>query len=401
MPRPTLPLGDNPIQSRIPIGRLSDALLNPGSQIDYSGEVITFPAIKLIHTIGGNPFHHNTNLNRFLEAWQQPETIIVHDPWWTPAARHADIVFPSTTTLERNDILAQEHQPYWIAMAKAIDPVGRARNDFDILADIAGYLGFGASYTEERDESRWLRFIYESARGRAEAVGFDPPDFDTFWREGQYAFPTPYVPEVLFHDFRAQPDAFPLATPSGRIELYSRTLERFGYDDCPPHPAWLEPAEWLGAPAIDRFPLHLLSNQPSTRLHSQLDSASTSRNSKVNGREPLMIHPKDAAARHIAAGDIVRVFNDRGAFLAGAVLADHLRPGVLQIATGAWYDPLQSGVVGSLEKHGNPNVVTLDKGTSKLAQGSVAQTVLVQAEKYAGIPPPVTAFDLPNLVETS
>jgi len=144
-----------------------------------------------------------------------------------------------------------------------------------------------------------------------------------------------------------------------------------------------------------RFPLHLLSNQPTPRLHSQHDHAPVSRQGKVSGREALAMHPDNAATRGLAQGDVVRVFNDRGAFLAGVVVADHLRPGVVQISTGAWYDPAKGGQPGSLEKHGNPNVVTLDGGTSQLAQSTVVQTVLVQVEKCES-PPPVTAFASPQ-----
>ncbi len=142
--------------------------------------------------------------------------------------------------------------------------------------------------------------------------------------------------------------------------------------------------------------MHLLSNQPTNRLHSQLDPASASRKDKIDGREPIAIHPADAKARNILNGDVVRIFNDRGAFLAAAVLADHLTPGVLQIATGAWYDPLHSGQPGALDKHGNPNLVTLDKGTSRLAQGSIAQTALVDIERYENAPP-ATPFELPPI----
>ena len=91
----------------------------------------------------------------------------------------------------------------------------------------------------------------------------------------------------------------------------------------------------------------------------------------------------------------MRVFNDRGAILAGAVVSDEIRRGVVQMSTGAWYDPEHPGVIGSLDKHGNPNVLTLDKGTSRLAQGPSAQTTLVQVEKFVGEPPPVSAFDSP------
>ena len=109
----------------------------------------------------------------------------------------------------------------------------------------------------------------------------------------------------------------------------------------------------------------------------------------------MRINRADAAARGIRDGDVVRVFNDRGAILAGAVVTDDIRRGVIQISTGAWYDPVEPGVIGSLDKHGNPNVLTLDKGTSQLAQGPSAQTTLVQVEKFIGDPPPVSAFETP------
>jgi hypothetical protein len=132
---------------------------------------------------------------------------------------------------------------------------------------------------------------------------------------------------------------------------------------------WQEPAEWLGSPAAARYPLHLISNQPHTKLHSQYDHGAVSLASKIQGREPIAMHPGDAAARGLEAGDIVRVFNGRGACLAGLRIEEGLRPGVVEMATGAWYDPLEPGRIGTLDKHGNPNVLTLDKGSSRLGQG--------------------------------
>jgi biotin/methionine sulfoxide reductase len=69
------------------------------------------------------------------------------------------------------------------------------------------------------------------------------------------------------------------------------------------------------------------------------------------------------------------------------------------LATGAWFDPVEPGNPGSLDKHGNANVLTLDRGTSRLAQGSSAQTTLVQIERFLGEPPPVTAFEPPILLD--
>jgi biotin/methionine sulfoxide reductase len=120
-----------------------------------------------------------------------------------------------------------------------------------------------------------------------------------------------------------------------------------------------------------------------------------SKESKIGSREPMRINRRDAEARGIRNGDIVKVFNDRGVILAGAIVTDEIRAGVIQISTGAWYNPVEPGQVGSLDKHGNPNVLTLDKGTSRLAQGPSAQTTLVQVEKYLGKPPPMTAFEPP------
>ena len=92
---------------------------------------------------------------------------------------------------------------------------------------------------------------------------------------------------------------------------------------------------------------------------------------------------------------MVRVFNDRGEVLAGARLTEAMRPGVVQLPTGAWYDPAEPGALGSLDKHGNPNVLTRDVGTSKLAQGPSAQSALVEIERYDGTLPEITAFHPP------
>jgi biotin/methionine sulfoxide reductase len=204
---------------------------------------------------------------------------------------------------------------------------------------------------------------------------------------------------VLFDRFRADPEGRPLSTPSGRIELFSERVAAFGYDDCPGHAVWIEPAEWLGSPVAARYPLHLLSNQPSGRLHSQLDFGRTSQAGKIAGREPIYLHSADAVARGIGTGDIVRVFNDRGQCLAGAVVTDGVLKGVIQMSTGAWYDPVDAARTGSLDANGNVNVLTLDKGSSRLAQGANANSCLVEVELWRGDLPPVRAYDPPPIEE--
>jgi biotin/methionine sulfoxide reductase len=399
LPLPQLPTGVNPVKTYIPVARFSDMLLSPGASFEFNGHRLTYPDIRFVYWCGGNPFHKIQDLNRLLRAWQKPETIVIHEPWWTPAARRADIVLPCATTLERNDIGGAARDRFYFAMQKAIEPVGEAKTEYEIYGELADRLGFKPQFTEGRTEMEWLRHLYDIACQQAAKRHVDMPSFDVFWEAGHVEFPVQDDPPVLFAAYRADPQAHPLRTPSARIELFSDTIAAFGYDDCPGHPVWLEPAEWLGSDQAKVYPLHLISNQPRSRLHSQLDCGEVSRRAKVAGREPVWLHPDDAAARGIANGDVVRIYNARGACLAGAVLTEAIRPGVVQLATGAWFDPLDAAEIGSLDKHGNPNVLTLDKGTSKLAQCSVAQTVLVQVERFDGEPPPITVFEPPAVVE--
>ena len=388
----TFPQGVNPVESFIPVARIADMLLNPGASFDYNGQCLSYPDIRLVYWCGGNPFHHHQDLNRLVDAWQRPDTVIVNEPWWNSVARHADIVFPATTTLERNDVGRASNDDWVFPMHKALDPVGDSRSDFDVFSELAGRLGFRHTFTEGRTENQWVRHLYSEFGDRVAMAGSTIPDFDEFWAGAGIQLSRDDSERVLFSEFRADPDEHPLATPSGRIEIFSETIDGFGYEDCPGHPTWMDPSEWLGA--VSRYPLHLVSNQPATRLHSQLDCGETSRNSKVAGREPVQINPADAAARGIVDGDTVRLHNDRGQCLAGAVVSAGVIPGAVVLATGAWYDPESPG---GLDRHGNPNVLTLDKGTSRLAQGPSSHTTLVGLEKFDGDPPEVEVFDPPDL----
>jgi biotin/methionine sulfoxide reductase len=397
LPGPTLPQGRNAVKAFIPVARLTDMLLNPGAPYDYNGRSQRYPDIRLVYWAGGNPFHHHQDLNRLLVAWRKPETIVVHEQAWTASARLADIVLPATSTLERNDIGFSSRDPLMVAMKPVIAAPGEARDDYDIFAALAGRLGCAEAFTERRNSMDWLRQLYDSAAAQIKARGIELPAFERFWKLGYAQLPRAAAPSVMLAEFRKDPAAHPLPTPSGRIELYSECIAGFGYADCPGHAVWLEPEEWLGSPLARRFPLHLISDQPYTKLHSQLDFSDYSRGSKVAGREPVWINPEDANERGIADGDVVRLFNQRGACLAGALLTDAMARGVVKLSTGAWYDPVEPGVPGALEKHGNPNVLTRDVGASRLSQGCAAQSCLVQIERFAGEPPTVTAFEPPVL----
>ena len=399
---PGISAGANPVMTALPFERVTEMFLNPGKSVPYNGTTIKYPDIRLVYWAGGNPLTHLWQTNRVREAWQQPEAIIVQDPFWTATAKFADIVLPATTTFERNDIevCGAYSRQYIVAMKRVIDPVGGARNDIDMLADIAQRLGVGPKFTEGKSEMDWLRSFYAVAQEQASAQSIEMPAFDEFWHKGYVEFSIPpssrhYVRHAAF---RADPVTHPLGTPSGRIEIYSKTIENYHYDDCPPHPTWLEPMEWLGSPKARIYPFHVLSPHPKYRLHSQLNNTWIREWYEVHQREPAWIHPDDARERGIGNGDVIKVFNDRGQILVGAVVTDRVRRHVLIIHEGAWYDPEAVGKNNAICKHGLVNVLTSDKGTSRLSQGNIANTVLANIEKVSGVLPPVTAFEPPQVV---
>lgn len=389
-----LPQGRNRVGAFIPVARIADMLLQPGEPYEYNGQRLIYPDIGLVYWAGGNPFHHHQDLGRLAEAFRRVGTLVVHEQAWTATARHADIVLPVTMTLEREDIGSSQTDPLMVAMHKLAEPYGEARDDYAIFADLAARLGREAEFTEGRSARDWLRHLYDRTAEDMRGQGFEAPGFDAFWQAGTLQMPQGPDDGGMLRAFREDPDGAPLPTPSGRIELFSATIASFGYADCPGHPAWLTPTD---VPA-QGAPLHLVANQPATRLHSQLDFGGHSQEGKRRGREVMRINPADAAARGIADGDIVRLFNARGACLAAAELSADVMPGVVNLPTGAWYDPHDSEEDRPLCVHGNPNVLTRDAGTSRLAQGCTGQLTAVEVERFTGNLPPIRAFTPPGAV---
>ncbi|MEM7207792.1 MAG: molybdopterin guanine dinucleotide-containing S/N-oxide reductase [Pseudomonadota bacterium] len=399
IPGASLPQGERGTECFIPVARISDMLLHPGKEFDYNGKTRRYPDVRLVYWAGGNPFHHHQDLNRMLRAWHKPETIIVNEWSWNSLAKHADIVLPCTTTIERNDISFSPRDPYVLAMEKIVEPPGDARDDYAIFSGIARAMGVEDKFTEGRDEAQWLDWIYAKTRENADAQNLDiPSSYADLKRQQWFVLPPPKNPVVMLEAFRENPNANPLRTPSGKIELFSQTVADFDYEDCPGHACWLEPLEWLGNASAE-YPLHLISNQPSTKLHSQLDHGSHSRAAKINGREPVMLCTAEAKQRDLKSHDIVTVHNARGRCLAAVVIDDDVMPGVAQMGTGAWFDPVEPGISQSMCAHGNPNVLTPDKGTSRLAQGPIAHTCMVQITKFEGELPPVKAFTPPIIIK--
>ncbi|GIT54597.1 MAG: hypothetical protein Ct9H300mP16_17570 [Pseudomonadota bacterium] len=136
LPRPSLSRGHNAVSDFLPVARIADMLLNPGQPYSFNGNQSSYPDIRLVYWCGGNPFHHHQDLNRLREAWKQPETVIVHEPWWTATAKHSDIVFPATTPYEREDIARSATDSFLFHMPELIPPLNDARDDYQIFSEL-------------------------------------------------------------------------------------------------------------------------------------------------------------------------------------------------------------------------------------------------------------------------
>lgn len=352
---------------------------------------------------GGNPFVHHQDTNTLVKAFQQPDVAIVNEVNWTPTARMADIVLPATTSYERNDLtMAGDYSMMSVyPMKQVVPPQFEAKNDYDIFVELAKRAGVEGQYTEGKTEMEWLEEFYNAAFSAARANRVAMPRFDKFWAENKpLSFEAGEAAKkwVRYGEFREAPLLNPLGTPSGKIEIFSDVVEKMNYNDCKGHPSWMEPEEFAGN-VTEEYPLALVTPHPYYRLHSQLAHTSLRQKYAVNDREPVMIHPEDAAARGIKNGDIVRIHSKRGQVLAGAVVTENIIKGTVALHEGAWYDPMYLGESEKpLCKNGCANVLTRDEGTSKLAQGNSPNTCIVQIEKFTGVALEVTVFKQPKQV---
>ena len=387
----SLPQGRNGVKTSIPVAMISEMLLNPNGSYAYNGKTHQFPDARLVWWAGGNPFHHHQDLLRLHRAFQTPDTVIVNDINWTAMARHADIVLPVAAAQEREDFGAGKSDNALVPMHKLIDPPGDAREEYRIFCDLAERLGTLEAYSEGRDSAAWLRHIWSQTRAAAAQHDLELPDWSDFMAGDVVKIADPAPDQVFLASFRTDPDAHPLPTPSGKIEIFSQTLAEYNLPDCGGHAMWFAPRDV----AAGEGDLYLLSGQPATRLHSQLDNGAYSQSRKIQWREPVLLHPKDAARLGISDGDIVELSNSRGRCLAGALVTDEILEGCVFLWTGAWWDP-DFDAPQARDRHGNPNALTHDLRTSSLSQSTAAHSTRVSVRCFTDAVPAVTVHAPPE-----
>lgn len=389
--------GRNKVRTSIPASRISDAILNPGKEIDFKGKKITYPKINLMYIAGCNIVGHHPDTNRLIEALRTLDTFIVQEPWWTPTAKMGDIILPASTTLERNDIAygGSYSGDYIYAMKKVVDNPYEAMGDYDIFARLAKEFGEKEykRFTGGKSELEHIQDFYSKSDGPS------VKSFEEFWESGfvKFEIPKSAYSFVRHGDFRKDPVANKLSTESGKIQIFSQKYADYGYTHFKGHVTWFEPDEYLGSPKAKEYPLHVLSPHPTYRLHSQLDNVWIRHAYKVANREPVRINPKDAQKYGISNGDIVEVFNERGSLLAGAVVTEDMMEGVIAIEEGTWYSPEDASKPKTRCNSGHVNVLTASTPSSQMAQATTANTLLAGIRKASGKIIHNQAYSLPKL----
>jgi anaerobic dimethyl sulfoxide reductase subunit A len=374
------PSGTNPVKTSIPTFRWTDAV-ERGRQLTAADGVRGADRldndIKLIYAVASNILvNQHANINRttrLLADQRLVEFIAVQDQVLTPSARFADLVLPACSQLETWGVEdGWKYGDEVFLMPKIVDPPGDARSDYRICADIATRLGLGDRYTEGRDERGWVEWSLTRLRESRYPGLPSLPEFETS-NAGVFLRP-PAQPAVAFADFRADPAAHPLATPSGRIEIFSAALHALGRPaEIPAVPKYIQEWESPFGPEAARFPLQVIGHHSLARTHSTLEGVDWLEEAFP---QRVFINPVDAAARGVASGDRVRVFNDRGETRLPCRVTRRIMPGVIAIPQGAWWTPDATNT----DTRGSINVLTSERWTPQ-AFGNAQHTVMAEVRK--------------------
>jgi trimethylamine-N-oxide reductase (cytochrome c) len=332
--------------------------------------------------------------NYTARAYQNPkiEFILAQHPWIENDCQFADIILPVTTKFENNDIGVDHYTAEYGSVfydAKCIEPRGESRSDYECVCAIAEKLGVLEELNHGKSVEDWIK------------IGFDTCGVDRLitWEEfkekGHFVIPNApdwETHEIALRGFADDPENNPLSTPTGKLEFFSQRLaDHFpGDEERPPYPKWIERGEShderLSGDRAKIYPLLVVSNHPRWRVHSQHDDMQWLREietCKITGPDgyayqTAWINPTDAKKHDIKHGDVMKVFNERGAVLLGAYVTERIMPGVIYVDHGARYDPI---VPGQLDRGGAINTITPRNTTSKNATGMVSGGFLVDVER--------------------
>jgi anaerobic selenocysteine-containing dehydrogenase len=384
-----------------------------------------YPFVHMYWRYGGSFFGTMTQTNRYVKAYREGKVdcVVNQNIWFEGETRYADIILPACTNFERWDISefgncsgyipdnhTQTSHRVIVLQKKCVEPLGESKSDYDIFAMVAERMGMGDVFTEGgRDEYDWCKLYFEAT---------DLPKhltWEEFEEKGYFVVPFPddYTSTPAMRWFsegrkRDTPDWGPrpgdtvgfqgLQTPSGKIEFVSSAIKRLERDVVDPERPPMGPQyipSWEGhrtTELYEKYPLQMVSPHPRFSFHTMGDSKETWLNEVKDHRVLLdghfyfvmRLNSKDAEARGIAEGDLVRAFNDRGSVILCAQLTERLAPGTVH-AYESCADYLPLGEPGaSPDIAGCVNILTRDRYITPTSTAMSNNSCLIQVEKWEG-----------------
>ncbi|MDR2089529.1 MAG: molybdopterin-dependent oxidoreductase [Clostridiales Family XIII bacterium] len=422
----------NCVEQKLYRPTLPDAILNGGDEwlgdgfcgltLEQQFKKHVYPLegcsrVHLFYRYGGTFFGSMTETNKWVKMYQSPELqfVVNQDIHLSPEGKFADVILPACTNLERTDIgefcnsgnggyasYGQSGNNWQVVVyqKKAIEPLGESHSDYWIFSELAKCLGFGEAYTEGRDEEAWCKRFWQFS-DLSKRISWED-----FQKRGYYipGVPKNWKRRPAFRWFvEGKACEYPsrdcqkeglLGTKTGKIEFVSEMLEAFDPDDDvrAPMPAYKPSREGHCSALHANYPLHLIAPHPRFGFHTHYDQHNKwlweipEHRQVVQGNPYAVIrmHPEQAAARGIESGDIVRVFNDRGAVFCAARVSNRLEKHTVHCyGSSGMYEPVAPGEC-SEDKAGCVNILTSGKLMGKNVPGMAPNSTLVEIEKYDG-----------------
>src|SRR6056297_315935 len=374
------PTGSNPVKARIPVFLWTEAILR-GKEMGYEDGVRGVDQLdsnlKLIWSVASNILinqHADTNRSaKILKDTSLVEFIAVQDQFMTPSAKFADLVLPVCTQLEMWGLEdGWKYGDEVIIMPKTQEPPYQTKSDYQICTELAERFGVKEQFTQNRNEREWI----EWAVGRYKNTRFpNIPGLDKLEQKNDGVYSKPVdKPAIAFENFRKNPKQHPLKTPTGKIELFSKTLfDMKKPDTIPAVPKYIQEWESPFGQEAKKYPLQALGHHYMPRVHSTHDGIDWLEEAFP---QRVFMNPWDAEKRGIQNGEEILVYNDRGKIRIPCRITPKIMPGVLNIPQGAWWSPDKEGV----DRRGNINVLTSHRWTP-LAYGNAQHTIMVEVEK--------------------
>ena len=377
-PRPAIafPVGEDAYPGYIPTFLWSDAVFR-AKEMDFAHDGLKYvdhlrSNIKLIYNIAGNTLiNQHSDINRTIRILKDEslcELIVTSDLFMTASARWSDLILPAASVLESNNVtMGWCNDDYLLSNSRAVQPLFGTMPDYDWICMIADAMGYGEAFRAgHKTTEDWILDLYNTFRQTKET---ELPPYEQFRENGGYKYKNP----PLRIAYREQIEkGVPFHTPSGKIEFYSMQIHDLG-DPIPPIPRYTPAPEGPDDALREKYPLQMIGYHTKRRCHSIHDQ-----NPWLEEVDPpaLWMHPDDAAARGIANGDMIEVFNDRGTVRIPAKVTRRIMRGVTCMSQGGWYTPDKKGV----DTRGSINVLTGVRPTP-LAKGNPQHTNLVEVRK--------------------